>query len=94
MVKEALEPFTEKDQQIVRVFSLIDLQWQMTQYPCYGKVRKRKDLISMGSVGAYRFFGLGHDDIKEMADMCVDAKKIERVSNQFTFCFQAVAWST
>jgi len=94
MVKEALDPLTEKEQQIVRVFSLIDLQRHMTQYPCYGKVRKRKDLISMGRVGAYRSFGLGHEDTKEMADICVDAKKIERVSNQFTFCFQAVVWST
>ena len=94
MVKKALDPFTEKDQQIVRVFSLIDLQGHMTQYSCYGKVHKRKDLVSMGNVGAYRSFGLDHEDIIEMADICVDTKKIERVSNQFTFCFQAVAWST
>ncbi len=95
MVKEALDPLTEKEQQIVRVFSLIDLQRHMTQYPCYGKVRKLKDLISMGRVGAYRSFGLGHEDTKEMADIYyVDTKEIERVSNQFTFCFQAVVWST
>ena len=36
----------------------------------------------MGRVGAYRPFGLGHEDIKEMAGICVDTKEIERVSNQ------------
>ena len=36
----------------------------------------------MGRVGAYRSFGLGHEDIKEMAGICVDTKEIERVSNQ------------
>ena len=94
MVKEALDPLTGKEQQIVQVVSLIDLQRHMTRYRCYGKGRKRKDLVSMGRVGAYRPFGLGHEDIKEMAGICVDTKEIERVSNQFTFCFQAVAWST
>ena len=94
MVKEALDPLTEKEQQIVRVVSLIDLQKHMTRYRWYGKGRKRKDRVSMGRVGAYRPSGLGHEDIKEMAGICVDTKEIERVSNQFTFCFQAVAWST
>ena len=56
MAKKGLDPFTEKDQQIVRVFSLIDLQWHMTQYPCYGKVRKRKDLVSMARVGLKVFW--------------------------------------
>jgi len=36
----------------------------------------------MGRVGAYRPFGLGHDDIKEMAGICVDAKEIERTSHR------------
>ena len=36
----------------------------------------------MGRVGAYRPFGLGHEDIKEMAGICVDTKEIERVSHQ------------
>jgi len=36
----------------------------------------------MGRVGAYQPFGLGHEDIKEMAGICVDTKEIERVSNQ------------
>jgi len=36
----------------------------------------------MGRVGAYRPFGLGHEDIKEMAGICVDTKEIERVSNR------------
>lgn len=36
----------------------------------------------MGRVGAYRPFALGHEDIREMAGICVDAKEIERTSNQ------------
>ncbi len=36
----------------------------------------------MGRVGAYRPFALGHEDIKEMAGICVDPKEIERVSHQ------------
>jgi len=36
----------------------------------------------MGRVGAYRPFGLGHDDIKEMAGICVTTKEIERVSHR------------
>ena len=36
----------------------------------------------MGRVGAYRPFGLGHEDIKEMAGICVNTKEIERVSHQ------------
>lgn len=36
----------------------------------------------MGRVGAYRPFGLGHDDIKEMAGIEVSDKEIERVSYQ------------
>lgn len=36
----------------------------------------------MGRVGAYRPFGLGHEDMKEVAGICVDTKEIERVSHQ------------
>lgn len=36
----------------------------------------------MSRVGAYRPFGLGHEDIKEMAGIDVNAKEIERISNQ------------
>jgi hypothetical protein len=36
----------------------------------------------MGRVGAYRPFGLGHEDIKEMAGICVDTKEIERSCHQ------------
>ena len=36
----------------------------------------------MGRVGAYRPFGLGHDDIKEMAGISVSSKEIERISCQ------------
>lgn len=36
----------------------------------------------MGRVGAYRSFGLGEEDIKEMAGISVSAKEIERVSNK------------
>jgi hypothetical protein len=36
----------------------------------------------MGRVGAYRPFGLGHDDIKEMMGIDVTAKEIERVSHK------------
>ena len=36
----------------------------------------------MGRVGAYRPFGLGHEDIKEMAGICVTTKEIERISHQ------------
>ena len=34
----------------------------------------------MGRVGAYRPFGLGHEDIKEMAGIDVNPKEIERIS--------------
>lgn len=36
----------------------------------------------MARVGAYRPFGLGHDDIKEMAGISVTSKEIERISCQ------------
>ncbi len=36
----------------------------------------------MGRVGAYRPFGLGHVDIKEMVGVEVDPKAIERISHQ------------
>jgi hypothetical protein len=36
----------------------------------------------MGRVGAYRPFVLGHEDIKEMAGICVNAKEVERTSHQ------------
>src|SRR3990167_6873663 len=36
----------------------------------------------MGRVGAYRPFGVGHEDIKELAGIEVTAKGIERVSHQ------------
>jgi hypothetical protein len=36
----------------------------------------------MSTVGAYRPFGLGHQDIKQMAGICVDTKEIERISHQ------------
>jgi hypothetical protein len=36
----------------------------------------------MGRVGTYRPFGLGHEDIKEMAGINVTAKEIERVSHK------------
>lgn len=36
----------------------------------------------MGRVGAYRPFGLGHDDIKEISGIDVTAKEIERVSHK------------
>lgn len=36
----------------------------------------------MSRVGAYRSFGLGHEDIKEMVGIDVTAKEIERVSYQ------------
>jgi len=36
----------------------------------------------MGRVGAYRPFGLGHEDIKEMAGICVTTKEIERASHR------------
>jgi hypothetical protein len=36
----------------------------------------------MARVGAYRPFGLGHEDIKEMAGIEVDSKAIERISHQ------------
>lgn len=35
----------------------------------------------MGRVGAYRAFGLGHEDIKEMAGINIGRKEIERCSN-------------
>jgi hypothetical protein len=36
----------------------------------------------MGRVGAYRPFGLGHEDIKELAGIWVNTKEVERVSHQ------------
>jgi hypothetical protein len=36
----------------------------------------------MARVGAYRAFGLGHEDIKEMAGIDVTAKEIERICNK------------
>ncbi len=36
----------------------------------------------MGRVGAYRPFGLGHEDIKEIVGIEVTAKEIERMSNE------------
>ena len=36
----------------------------------------------MARVGAYRPFGLGHDDIKEIAGLSVTSKEIERISCQ------------
>lgn len=36
----------------------------------------------IGRVGAYRPFGLGHEDINEMAGISVSAKEIERVSHE------------
>src|SRR4030042_883852 len=36
----------------------------------------------MARVGAYRPFGLGHEDIKEMGGIEVDSKAIERISHQ------------
>lgn len=36
----------------------------------------------MSRVGAYRSFGLGHDDLYELADIRVSAKEVERVSER------------
>jgi hypothetical protein len=36
----------------------------------------------MARVGAYRAFGLGHEDIKEMAGLDITAKEIERACNK------------
>lgn len=36
----------------------------------------------MGRVGAYRSFGLGHEDIREMVGIEVTAKEIERISHR------------
>ena len=36
----------------------------------------------MARVGAYRPFGLGHDDIKDIAGLSVTSKEIERISCQ------------
>jgi hypothetical protein len=36
----------------------------------------------MGRMGALRPFGIGHEDIKELAGICVTAKEIERVSHK------------
>ena len=33
-------------------------------------------------VGAYRPFGLGHEDIKEMAGIAMTAKEVERISHK------------
>ena len=34
----------------------------------------------MSKVGAYRSFGLGHEDLYELADIRVNAKEVERIS--------------
>ena len=36
----------------------------------------------VGRVGAHRAFGLGHEDIKELAGIDVNAKEVERISEQ------------
>lgn len=36
----------------------------------------------VGRAGAYRSFGLGHEDIKEMAGITVTAKEVERISHK------------
>jgi hypothetical protein len=46
-LEEALDPLTEKEQDFVRVVSLIDLERHMRQYRWYGKGRKRKDRMSI-----------------------------------------------
>ena len=46
-LEEALDPLTQKEQQFVRVVSLIDLQRHMRRYRWYGKGRKRKDRVSI-----------------------------------------------
>ena len=45
-LEEELDPLTEKEQQFVRVVSLIDLERKMTQYHWYGRGHKRKDMVS------------------------------------------------
>lgn len=46
-LEEELDSLSEKEQQFVRVVSLIDLEKNMTQYCWYGRGRKRKDRISI-----------------------------------------------
>ena len=46
-LEEELDPLTEKEQEFVRVVSLIDLEKNMTQYHWYGRGRKRKDRVSI-----------------------------------------------
>jgi hypothetical protein len=46
-LEEELNPLTEKEQQFVRVVSLIDLKKNMTQNHWYGRGRKRKDRVSI-----------------------------------------------
>jgi hypothetical protein len=51
----------------------------------------------MGRVGAYRAFGLGHEDIREMVGIEVTAKEIERISHKLgreveTFSREESAW--
>lgn len=65
MVKEALDPLTEKERQIVQVVSLIDLQRHMTRYRWYGKGRKRKDRVIMGRVGAIGLLVLAMRTLKK-----------------------------
>jgi hypothetical protein len=46
----------------------------------------------MSKVGAYRSFGLGHEDLYELADIRVSAKEVERISQTVgdqTEAFQA-----
>lgn len=46
-LEEELDSLSEKEQQFVRVVSLINLEKNMTQYCWYGRGRKRKDRISI-----------------------------------------------
>lgn len=48
-LEEALDPLTQREQQFVRVVSLIELQKHMRQYRWYGRGRKRKDRVSIVS---------------------------------------------
>lgn len=46
-LEEELDPLSEKEQQFVRVVSLINLEKNMTQYHWYGRGRKRRDRVSI-----------------------------------------------
>jgi len=46
-LEEELDPLTEKEQEFVRVISLMDLEKNMTQYHWYGRGRKPKDRVSI-----------------------------------------------